>query len=291
MKIETLTKKFEQICWSVKTGFDFYGTRVGFKMDDGQLINKIRQIFPNKSIEIPFDQTVGYFALITKQSSELNGFYWVENEVPELALGFEQFEELCLAGIELKILFALAMISPPKMFYFHAGAISINGKGIIIPGGTYSGKTTLTEQFIRNGAVYYSDDCSLIDSEGFLYPYPIKLGVRQAGNREYFKAADLGALEGVEPVKIEYILLTKFEKDGVWKPQFHNLERMAFKLIEHLFYPLSINRKPSETIKFVAGLVRDVQVIESSRGEALEVVEWFNNYLVNSKRQKLKKGI
>lgn len=279
MELTGVKKQIQKIKWAVRIGFDFYGTKVGFKIDDEKAAVRIRRMFPEKSIEIEFGEAADYFLLVTKQNSELNGFYRIENGFPELAYDFEHFDDSCLDGIELKLLFTLAMISPPKMFYFHAGAVSIEGRGILIPGRTFSGKTTLTKEFIKNGADYYSDDCSLIDSGGFLYPYPIKLGVRGEKERQYLSAADLGAVEGVERVSVEFVLLTGYEKGKSWNPRVIDSGQGAFRLLEYLFYPPSINCKPAETLNLAAELAKRAKFVESLRGESIEVVRWLNDYL------------
>lgn len=281
---EPLIKRFENIRWSAEIGFDFHGTKIGFKVEDAGLVEKVRRILPAGSFEIDFGEIKDYFLLITGQETGVNGFFWVENSIPEPAFEFDRFEETCWAGIEVKILFTLAMVSPPKMFYFHAGAVAINGKGIVIPGRTFSGKTTLTKEFIRNGADYYSDDCALIDSEGFLHPYPIKLGIRNENERDYLDVADFGARAGIEPVKIDFFLFTQYKKGSIWMPQIKPLGQFSFQLLEHLFYPPSMNRKPAETMRLAARLAAETEVVESLRGESAEVVEWFFEYFEKSVR-------
>ena len=65
-----------------------------------------------------------------------------------------------------------------RRVFLHAGAVAWNGLGIVIPGGTMSGKTSLVRELLQAGALYYSDEYAVLDDLGRLHPYPQPLGVR-----------------------------------------------------------------------------------------------------------------
>src|SRR5215217_1450746 len=62
-------------------------------------------------------------------------------------------------------------IRAPERTFVHAGAIEHEGRAIIFPGHSFSGKTTLTEAFVRAGATYYSDEFAVLDNDGRVHPY------------------------------------------------------------------------------------------------------------------------
>ncbi len=272
-----IKEKLKSIDWKSKIGFEIFGIKIGIRLDDSALTEKLRKIFPPGSREILFDETVETFSLVSKAKPNQNGFYFENNGTTELAQKFERFEESSLVAIGDKILLSLALIAPPRMYFFHAGAVSFGNQGIIITGNTFTGKTTLVKEFIKNGAEYYSDDCAVIDSAGFLYPYPIPLGVREVDNRNYLPADSFGAKTGVEPVKVEYILMTEYQKNAVWNPQMITPGQAGFQLLEHFFYRVAVRRKPAETLEFLTNLTRRAKVFASPRNEAAEIVEWFGN--------------
>ena len=66
-------------------------------------------------------------------------------------------------------------------FFIHAGVVAHRGRGIVIPGDSFSGKTTLVAELVRAGAGYYSDEFAVIDAEGLVHPYARPLSFRALG--------------------------------------------------------------------------------------------------------------
>ena len=66
-----------------------------------------------------------------------------------------------------------------RRLFVHAGVVGWNGRAIVIPGRSFSGKTTLVGEMLRNGATYYSDEYAVFDSRGRVHPYPSSLSEKQ----------------------------------------------------------------------------------------------------------------
>jgi hypothetical protein len=66
-------------------------------------------------------------------------------------------------------------------FLVHAGAVATpSGEGVLLPGGSGAGKTTLVAALVRAGFGYLSDEAGAIDPvTRRLYPYPRALGVKK----------------------------------------------------------------------------------------------------------------
>ena len=64
--------------------------------------------------------------------------------------------------------------------FVHAGVVEWNGSAILIPGRTFSGKSTLALAFVRAGARYYSDEYAIVDKNGSIAPFsrPLSIGTR-----------------------------------------------------------------------------------------------------------------
>ena len=62
--------------------------------------------------------------------------------------------------------------------FIHAGCAVANGLGIVIPGYTWFGKTSLVSALVKAGADYYSDEYAVLDHRGLVHPYPRALRVR-----------------------------------------------------------------------------------------------------------------
>jgi hypothetical protein len=192
-----ITERLKKTSWAGKIGFECYGAKIGIRFDDISHLQKLKNIYPPKSTEIPFDEAIQIFSLVTKEKPENNGFFLNS----EIAYKFEFFEDSKFEWLESKIVLTLALISPPNYFYIHAGAISYNGLGIIIPGESFSGKTTLVKEFIQKGAEYFTDDCTVIDFEGNLQPFPNLLAVRDIEKERHFlPSKHFGSQDGNKPV-------------------------------------------------------------------------------------------
>src|SRR5207237_2668254 len=62
--------------------------------------------------------------------------------------------------------------------FIHAGVVGWKGKAIVIPGKSFHGKTTLTAELVKRGALYYSDEYAVLSEEGMVYPFPKTLSMR-----------------------------------------------------------------------------------------------------------------
>jgi hypothetical protein len=112
----------------------------------------------------------------------------------------------------------IALHSPD--LFVHAGVVAVDGAALILPGRSYSGKTTLVAALLRQGAEYLSDEYAVIDERGFILPFPKALSVRNVtGVARDVDPAALGAriLPGPTPVRL--IVATRFEADAPWAPQ------------------------------------------------------------------------
>ena len=73
----------------------------------------------------------------------------------------------------------VAEASPLRTFV-HAGIVAWGKAAVLIPGRSFSGKTTLVAELVRAGATYYSDEFAVIDRLGMVYPYARPLQVRES---------------------------------------------------------------------------------------------------------------
>jgi len=65
---------------------------------------------------------------------------------------------------------------------FHAGAVSVEGRGVMLPASSGSGKSTLVAALVADGAGYLSDEVAILDA-GMLHPFPRPLGLKQRSFR------------------------------------------------------------------------------------------------------------
>src|SRR6185295_11682383 len=106
----------------------------------------------------------------------------------------------------------------PNRVFIHSGVVGWHGKAILIPGRSYSGKTTLVKEFVQAGATYYSDEYAVLDSKGLVHPYPRALGVREtdAFNQTKYTIESLGGTAGRKPLPVGMVIVSQFKKTAKW---------------------------------------------------------------------------
>ena len=253
-----------------KIGFSFHGLKCGLDFDDLNLYDELIKLLPPYHELSEFEGADQIFKLVTKATGRINGLYLNDERIQQ----FSELDEKAFEVIESKIQFSMAVTLPPRRYFLHAGAVALNNVGIIIPGSSFSGKTTLTKEFLKAGAEYYSDDCAVIDNFGNLYPYSKTLSVRNSFQEsEIVKAESVGAVTGRESVPIRLIFLTEYKKDYTWKSHKITEGEAVWELSKNLFYPASMTLYPAETFRALANIVNQSKILGGKRGEAVEVVK------------------
>src|SRR5262249_36246454 len=85
--------------------------------------------------------------------------------------------EACLRTFEADVQLHVAEMAPERVFV-HAGVVAYQGRGILLPGRSFAGKSTLVRELVQAGAQYYSDEYAVLDADGAVHPYPRPLSIR-----------------------------------------------------------------------------------------------------------------
>ena len=251
-------------------GFSFHGLKCRLSFDDLNLFEKLLQLLPPYNEISKFEKAGQVFKLITRSKEKINGLYLNDERI----LQFGELDETVFEAIESKIQLSMAVALPPRKYFLHAGAVALRNVGIIIPGSSFSGKTTLTKEFLKAGAEYYSDDCAVIDNFGKLYPYSKTLSIRNTFQEsEIVKAESVGAETGRGAVPVRLIILTEYKKKYTWRSRKISEGEAVWELSKNLFYPASMTLYPTETFRALANIVKQSKTLCGKRGEAAEVVE------------------
>jgi hypothetical protein len=155
--------------------------------------------------------------------------------------------------------------------FIHAGVVCADRSAgaIVIPGRSFSGKTTLVAELVRAGATYYSDEYAVVDQHGLIHPFAKPLSIRRDGSQE------LGALVPVaesrtasQPVRARLILVTRYEAGARWDPTVRTTGEGAEALLANT---VPARARPGAALAAVSALARGSRVLAGPRGEAAEV--------------------
>lgn len=104
------------------------------------------------------------------------------------------------------------MRSAPRWLFFRAGVVGWRGRAILITGPPRSGTSTLVAELLRAGALYYSDQYAVLDTDGRVCPYPRPLWLSPPGGVHAVRcrAEELHAGVGLSSLPVGVVIFTQF---------------------------------------------------------------------------------
>lgn len=168
----------------------------------------------------------------------------------------------------------------PDYLQLHASSLEINGRGVIFPGDSGHGKSTLALGLLARGARYLCDEFAMIHAESLeLHPYPRalclkrpafavaeRLGIPVSRSQSYLKGIK-GYVSFINPLTIrgnavgracpiEHVIFPKFARGAVPSLTAMTRAECAFEL-HRLCFNLFGCRKPS--IDVLSRMIRGAQ--------------------------------
>ena len=99
----------------------------------------------------------------------------------------------------------------------HAGAVLVGDRALVFPGASHAGKSALVAELLRQGAICFSDEYALIDSEGLVHAYPRPLLLRNGGSEQTaVLPVELNARVASSPAKVGWIFSLQYKSGGSW---------------------------------------------------------------------------
>lgn len=157
-----------------------------------------------------------------------------------------------------------------RRIFVHAGVVSFDGGAVLIPGKSFSGKTTLVRALVDQGGAYYSDEFAVLDSRGRVFPWAEALAIRRNGAMEAAQPhapEALGLTIGRKSAPVRMVVLTSFEEGKRFRPRRMSPAAGALGLLAHT---LPAQARPRATLRALASAVSGAKVIRGLRGDARE---------------------
>ena len=152
----------------------------------------------------------------------------------------------------------------------HAACLAIGGGGLVIPGDSYSGKTTIASALLRCGASYLSDEFAVLDSDGQVHPHNTELSIRdESGQQSPVAAASLGSL-AKNAVPVTRVALLRFERGARFNVRSLTVGEAMLELTQHA---VDVRQQTAETMAAIRVIAQRAQVIQGVRGEATEAAQ------------------
>jgi hypothetical protein len=264
-------KKVDRLGWAVGFSLKSYGVRIGIRSNDPAALDRVCRHLPSEW-ESASSSVVDrvYSVLIGGKGPRanvrrLNLLYGDHVQLArslDLDSVFERFES------DLRLF--VAELATHRVFV-HAGVVGWKGQAIVIPGRSYSGKSTLVAELVRAGATYYSDEYAVLDSRGRVHPFSKPLELREEGEFRQTKVtvAELGGHSGTKPLPVGLVLMTRYKNGARWRPR----KLTAGKgVLELLFNTVSARRSPGRALATLQRVAAQADVLKGVRGDATNVV-------------------
>jgi hypothetical protein len=247
-----------------------YGVRVGIRTNRPDMLDQLCELLPPgwKPSASPVVERI-YSLLVSKRAPRpglrrfhlLYGDSDVVDRTPDLDSICETFE----SNLQLHV-----AENARHRTFIHAGVVGWRGCAVVIPGRSFSGKTTLVRELVRAGATYYSDEYAVLDARGRVHPFPKPLGIRSEGGTKQTKqsAEALGGRTGVKPLPVGLILLSRYKPGATWRPRRLSAGAAALALIANA---VPARRHPCRTLEALRRVVLGAQVLQGTRGEAAAI--------------------
>ena len=257
--------KIDSLGWAAGLATISFGVRIGIRVNNIEYLQQVLSCLP-PGWKPSSSKIVERIYSIVAGARRINRIYCDGTEI-----GQSRDLKRMLDALESELQLFVAEYSPRKVF-IHAGVVGWRGKAIIIPGRSYSGKTTLVKEFVHAGATYYSDEYAVLDSNGLVHPYPRALGVRETDAFDQTKHTieSLGGVAGRKPLPVGMVIVSQFKKTAKWRPQLLSAGQGTLALLANA---VAIRREPEMTLSALQQVTPGAEILKSNRGEAKTVVD------------------
>ena len=265
-------EKIDRLGWAAGIAFVSYGLRIGIRVSSPEIMDRIEGLLPPNAKPARGPRVGCLYSLIvsgTRVGSNTRRFNILYADSGQLARTKDT--DLILEALERDLQLYVAEWARRRVFV-HAGVVGWQGRAIVIPGRTMTGKTTLVKALVDAGATYYSDEYAVFDEHGRVHPYLKPMSVRKNGdgNAEEILPEALGGTSGVKPLPVGLVVATSYREAARWRPRQLLPGRAVMALLDHT---VSVRRKPERALTTLRQVVADALVLKGARGEAEEVAK------------------
>jgi hypothetical protein len=264
--------KVDRLGWVAGKSFSSFGVRFGVRVNDDAILEALDEMLPPGT-------KVGSASVVDHLYSLIGGRAKTGSKVQPFSLAYWNLQRIArtrsvddmLKVFASHLQLTVAEYAPRRVFV-HAGVVGWKGKAIVLPGRSFSGKTTLVTELIRAGATYYSDEYAIFDERGRVHPYTRALGIRENAsfNASKVRPEDLGARLGTKPLEVGLVVSTAFKKDARWRPRTVSQGKAVLELLANT---VSARSRPENALKVLPEAVSYSRTLKGARGEAAEVVD------------------
>ena len=265
-------EKVDRLGWAVGFSLKTHGLRVGIRANDAAGLERVCEHLPHGWEASRATRVDRLYSIIfggqgprpnVSRFNLLYGDHVRLVRTTDLDEVFETFES------DLRLV--VAEFAPRRVFV-HAGVVGWRGKAILLPGRSYSGKSTLVAELVKAGATYYSDEYAVLDSRGRVHPFRKALELRKEKSYEQSKVTfdQLGGKAGTKPLPVGLVLITQYKEGAKWRPRKLTPGEGVLGLLANT---VSARHDPVKALAALQHVVTGAEILKGSRGDAQQLAK------------------
>jgi hypothetical protein len=159
-----------------------------------------------------------------------------------------------------------------QRIFVHAGVVGHRGKAILLPGRSFSGKSTLVAALLKAGAEYLSDEYAVLDPAGQVHPYPRRLSMRADDGSKVRRmtAEDFCSRTCLGPLPVGLVAVTRYSP-GRTRLASTSRGWAAMAMIKNT---IPIRSRPGPSLEVIQRSLADALCLRGKRGDAKHAAEW-----------------
>ncbi len=239
-----------------------FGVAVRVELEDPSLRGLVEEIMPPGGTPCDPSDATGRFSLVASGPDTyaviVGDAPWIEHATIDVALD--------VLDAQLRMFIAA---NATDLIFVHAGVVAVGGRAVVIPGESFSGKTTLVRALVESGATYFSDEYAVLDADGNVHPYARRLSIRGDGAAtEERPVSELGGVAAEDRAEVGTVLMTRYRAGAQWVPTRVSAGHGVVALLANT---VPAQERPRESLQALGRAIRGATILEGDRGEAGEV--------------------
>jgi serine kinase of HPr protein (carbohydrate metabolism regulator) len=263
-------QKVDRLGWVAGFSIKSYGVRIGIRSNEPLCLKRVCDHLPHGWEAISSEIVDRIYSIIIGGAQKRSGvrrFNLLYGDHVRLATSVDVNEVFHALESDLRLF--VAEVAHHRVFV-HAGVVGWKGSAIVIPGRSFSGKSTLVAELVKAGATYYSDEYAVLDSQGRVHPFLKPLEIREHGATRQTKVFvnQLGGQAGKKALPAGLVIITHFQEGGKWRPRRLSPGKGTLELLANT---VSARSKPEQALAMLQQVAAKAQILKGVRGHATEI--------------------
>jgi hypothetical protein len=263
-------QKVDRLGWAAGFSLKSYGVRIGIRSNEPVSLKRVCDHLPHDWEAVSSVIVDRLYSIIiggAGKRSNIRRLNLLYGDHVRLARSVDADEVFNTLESDLRLFVAEAA---RHRVFVHAGVVGWKGRAIVIPGRSFTGKSTLVAELVKAGATYYSDEYAVLDSHGRVHPFLKPLEIREQGKTQQTKVSvsELGGQAGKKALPAGLVLVTHFQEGGKWRPRKLSPGKGTLELLANT---VSARRKPEQALAMLQQLAARANILKGVRGHATEI--------------------